>query len=371
MSLRGAGSPSAKPKKRVSLALAGLERGEVLTGPQTVHVDVTNGCNTNCITCWDHSPLLTIGRTSAWKRQRIDVAALEGVLDDAASLGGLEAIILSGMGEPFTHPGIYEMIAAVKRRGLHLTIITNLVAADVEQIIALGVDQLLIGVQGASRASYEAFHPSFKNGEWDRLLGMLARLREAGRRFKHVQVVCEVNAHELVDMVRLAKTYDASLLNFKLAGLKGGTETCRVTDAQRRELESSLVPEARRVARDLGVDTNLDVFEAQLSAGGEATAPIRDVGCFIGQTYARVLVDGTVLYCCNTDVVVGHLAEARFSDLWRAERWNAVRARMRRGDYFDSCSQCGKIAQNVKLRARFEAAYGPERARDVTGGGAP
>lgn len=359
----------ARPKtKKVSLALLGLERGEVLTGPSTIHVDVTNSCNTNCITCWDHSPLLTIGRSSAWKRMRVDLAALERVLDGAAALGGLEAVILSGMGEPFTHPEIYEMIAAVKARGLHLTIITNLVAADADRILALGVDQLLIGVQGASRASYEAFHPSFRNGEWERLLGMLGRLRDGGRRYKHVQVICEVNAHELVDMVRFAREYDACLLNFKLAGLKEGTETCRITDAQRARLEAELVPEARRVAIELGVETNLDVFASQLACGGEDTAPIRDVGCFIGQTYARVLVDGTVLYCCNTEVVVGHLAEAPFEALWRGERWNATRARMRRGDYLESCSQCGKIAQNAKLRARFEAAFGEARAREVTGG---
>ena len=46
------------------LHLAGLADGEVLTGPQTIHLDITNGCNTNCITCWDHSPLLKIGRSS-------------------------------------------------------------------------------------------------------------------------------------------------------------------------------------------------------------------------------------------------------------------------------------------------------------------
>mgnify|MGYP000505818931 CR=1 FL=1 len=108
--------------KRPDLKLAGIERGAPLTGPETIHIDITNGCNTNCVTCWDHSPYLTLGRSGAWKRQRVEVAQVREILDEAADLGGHRAVILSGMGEPFTHPDVYAMIEEVKRRGLHLTL---------------------------------------------------------------------------------------------------------------------------------------------------------------------------------------------------------------------------------------------------------
>lgn len=359
-------------KKPADLRLAGMDAGAVLTGPETVHIDVTNGCNTNCITCWDHSPLLQIGRTSAWKRRRVDALAVEALLDDVLSLGGLKAVILSGMGEPFTHPDIEPMIAAVKARGLHLTIITNLIPARAERVLSLGVDQLLIGVHAASEAAYRAFHPSFVADEWARLLAMLEGFAAEGRRFKHVQVISQVNALELVEMVRFGHRYRAAQVNFKLASLKDGTEACRVTDDQRRALVNELVPEAIELADALGVSTNLDVFAEQLRAGGAATAPIRDIGCFMGYVYSRVLVDGTVLYCCNTDVVVGSIAGgARFSELWTGPSWRELRARMRRGDYFDSCNQCGKVAQNVKLGRAFAARYGEDRLAEITGRALP
>lgn len=357
-----------KTKKFETLRLAGMDAGCVLTGPESVHIDVTNGCNTNCITCWDHSPLLHIGRTSAWKRRRVDAAAVRELLDDILSLGGLRAVILSGMGEPFTHPDIEPMIAAVKERGLHLTIITNLIPARAESVVELGVDTLLIGVHAATEAAYRAFHPSFVGDEWSRLLGMLERFAAAGRRDKHVQVISRVNAGELVEMVRFGHRYRAAQVNFKLASLKDGTEACRITDEQRRALTEELVPEARAVSRELGVPTNLDVFAEQLRAGGAATAPIADIGCFMGYVYSRILVDGTVLYCCNTDVVVGSLAGgARFSELWTGPAWGELRARMRRGEYFDSCSQCGKVTQNVKLGRAFAAAYGEARLFAISG----
>jgi MoaA/NifB/PqqE/SkfB family radical SAM enzyme len=352
----------------VSKVLEGIVAGRVLAGPETVHLDVTNGCNTNCITCWDHSPLLLAPRTSAWKRKRVDAAAIEELLGDIASLGGLKAVILSGMGEPFTHPDIYQMIAAVKARGLHVTLITNLIPADAERVLELGVDQLLIGIHGATEASYRAFHPSFQSDEWQVLHAMLTRFRDAGRRFKHVQVICATNAGEVVEMVRLAHTYRAAHLNFKLASLREGTERTMISEDQRRLLIETLVPEALRVAAELGVETNLDVFARQLTAGGAATAPIQEIGCFMGYTYARVLVDGTVLYCCSTEVVVGSLASGkRFSELWDGPAWNGIRARLRRGEYYPGCDQCGKVNQNVKLGKKLAARHGAAKLREVTG----
>ena len=51
-----------------------------------------------------------------------------------------EAVVISGMGDPFTHPEIYALIEAVKSRGLSLTIITNLIPADPERIL-IGDDE--------------------------------------------------------------------------------------------------------------------------------------------------------------------------------------------------------------------------------------
>jgi MoaA/NifB/PqqE/SkfB family radical SAM enzyme len=359
-----------------------LHENRLELGPETVHFDLTNGCNTNCITCWDHSPLLTLERRkpSEWKRKRVTRGSVAAVLADLHGLGGHRAVILSGMGDPLTHPDIYGFIEDVKVRGLHCTIITNLIPADAERIHALDVDELLIGIHGASLASYLAFHPNFRPAEWEKLHHMLALFRARGRRYKHVQVISRVNAHELSAMCELAAKYEAKQVNFKLASLGGGTEAAQITEEQRRDLLERDVGRAEARARELGVLTNLGVFRAQLGAadlrpvdgrgdgdGSLATAPIDAIGCFMGHYYARILVDGTVLYCCNTEVAVGSLQDAPFSALWRGEAWSALRKRMREGRYFESCRQCGKVNQNVKLAARFEKQFGRDAYLAVTG----
>ena len=58
------------------------------------------------------------------------------------------------MGDPLVHPDIYAMIERVKREGWHLTVMTNLIAANIDRLAPLGVDQFLVGVHGATPVAY-------------------------------------------------------------------------------------------------------------------------------------------------------------------------------------------------------------------------
>lgn len=351
--------------------LAGIAAGVPRTGPRTVHVDVTNACNAACITCWDHSPLLVEQRSVAWKKRRIDLATFDELVADLAALASVKSIILSGMGDPLVHPDIYAMIARVKREGWHLTVMTNLIAADIDRLAVLGVDQFLVGVHGATPVAYSAFHPGWDEREFFTLCKYLRRLGSTASAVRHVQVINRDTAPELVAMVKFGAQFRADRVNFKLASLAGGTETCRISDEQRRWLGAEAIPQARALAVELGVATNLDLFAHQLAAGEEdesATVPIADVGCFQGYIYTRITASLDVLYCCNTEVKVGSLADARFAELWRGEAWQALRDRLRRGDYFAGCERCGKFEQNLAWSKRVREELGEDIWRASIGG---
>lgn len=333
--------------------------GPLPPGPETVHVDVTNGCNAACVTCWDHSPLLTTPRPADWRRRRLSWATFEALADDLAGMGSVRAVILSGMGEPLTHPDIYRMIARCKASGWHVTVLTNLVAADIDRFIEGGVDQVLVGVQGVTPDSHAAFHPGWTGAHFTRMCRYLRRLSRAGVATRHVQVINRDTAPEVVAMVRFGRLFRADRVNFKLASLQGGTEGCAITPDQRARLVAEGVPRARALAAELGVATNLDLFARQLAAAEDeerATVPIAEVGCFMGYVYTRVTVDGEVLYCCNTKVRVGSLREAPVSALWRGPRWAALRRALGAGRYLAGCDKCGKFEQNVKWARRLAEA---------------
>jgi MoaA/NifB/PqqE/SkfB family radical SAM enzyme len=340
------------------LRLRGIAEGRVLTGPQTVHVDLANGCNTNCVTCWDHSPLLVDARSNAWKRKRVAFEDFQMLAADLASMNSVEAVILSGMGDPFVNPDIYRIIEVSKRHGWHVTVLTNALLADAERVLALDVDMMLISVNGVTAQSYVAFHPNLTARDFERLLSLLEQFARRGKRFKHVQVINRDTAGEVPEMVRFAARYSAAQITYKLASLGHGTESCAITDEQRARLKEEWIPEALAEAERLGVQTNLDVFAGQVEAGGLATAPIKQVGCFMGWTYARVTVEGKILFCCSTEVEVGDLAAGKFSEQWFGARWNETRKRLMQGHYFAGCAQCGKLNQNVKIGRKVRERLG-------------
>ncbi len=340
-------------------ALRGMLRGRPEVGPATVHIDLTNACNAACVTCWDHSPLLTVPRSRAWKRRALASDVVRGLLDELAELGSVRRVVLSGMGDPLVHPDAHDLLEATVARGFAVTLMTNLLAADIERVAASGVDTILASVQGVTPATYAAFHPGWTEEHFFTLCRYLRVLARAGVRTKHVQVIDRDTAEELVPMVRFGARFRAARVNFKLASLTAGTEACGITEAQRDRLLAEDVPAAREAARALGVTTNLDLFERQLRAARgdlRATVPIEDVGCWMGFVYTRVTAEQDVLYCCNTEVRVGSLKEASFAELWAGPRWQTLRDRLGRGEYYPGCARCGKFEQNAKWAERVAGA---------------
>ncbi|MCB9781273.1 MAG: radical SAM protein [Alphaproteobacteria bacterium] len=336
--------------------LDGIRDGHPTVGPSNVHIDITNGCNAACITCWDHSPLLATPRSTDWKRRRMSRDRFHAICDQLAALGSVRAVVVSGMGEPLTHPDVYDLLARVKAEGWHLTVLTNLVAADLDRLVDVGVDNLLVGVHGASPDAYLAFHPGWTEQHYFRMCRSLRTLVRAGVRVRHVQVIDRNTAPELVEMVRFGQLFQADRVNYKLASLADGTEQTVATTDQLRWLADRAIPDARALAAELGVPTNLDLFTAQVDAalrGQLVTTDMVEIGCHMGHVYTRITVDGELLYCCNTALPVGHLDDGPLVDQWWGPRWQALRDRIAQAADLPGCERCGKVEQNRKWAARL------------------
>lgn len=339
-------------KHQRELRIQGVITGEPILGPQTVHFDIANGCNVRCTTCWHHSPHLTENHvpTMDWKRRLMSFDSFRSILDDLIQLGGLESIILSGMGDPSLNKHLPDMVRHAHNHGIGVTIITNLLAVDLDSILASpGELDLLVSVCGVTHNSWTAFHGGAMAGGFDRLLKQLSILRENGFLPKHVQVINSQNYHELPDMVRFATEWPTKRINFKFASLINGTQAVALSNAQKTELVEILFPRAAAIAEMKGIETDLEAFRTQITLDSDRTSPIDEVGCYMGTVYCRITVDRELLYCCNTEISVGHINdENSIRDLWFGSVYTKLRQRITSGDFFDSCSQCGKYKQNFK-----------------------
>lgn len=304
-----------------------------------MHIDITNACNLDCITCWNYAPGLASPKNTEWRKQRMAPAVFSRVLGEVAECG-VERIILSGAGEPFTHPDIYDFIAAVKAKGLVLTVITNGTLCDFPRLAELGVDQLLINTSSASATTYTAYHPNQPPETFDTLIKGVTALAGAVA-VNLVQVINAINADELTVMIELAAQAHARA-SFKLGDTPPGTECCRLDDDRRKALLERDIPAAIARAKALGVKHNLPAFAAQLASSNPQHAPLP---CFAGYLYSRVYVDGRVFFCCEY-IEVGHVDKADFSTLWLAPAYEAVRQRLHEGHGFPGCARCGKHDMN-------------------------
>ena len=339
-------------KANRELRLKGIRENRPFMGPQTVHFDIANGCNVRCTTCWHHSPHLDIAHVPdmSWKRRAMSLQTYCRIMDDLIELGGLEQIILSGMGDPSLNEHLPEMVRYAHENGVGVTIITNLLTVDLPTILASpGELNLLVSVCGVTTEAWDAFHGGSFAGGYPKLLEQLTILRDAEFLPKHVQVINAQNYHQVPDMVRFACEWPTKRINFKFASLINGTEAVALSPEQKVELIEDLIPRAKAVAQFKGIKTDLDAFATQVSVESHRTSPIEDVGCYMGTIYCRITVDLELLYCCNTNISVGFINESTsFRDLWEGQAYAALRERIGGGDFFDSCQQCGKYKQNYK-----------------------
>ena len=332
-----------------ALRFKGWLEGVPLTGPETVHIDVTNACNLDCVTCWNYGPALSTPKSVAWKRQRIDPDFFLRVLNEVCATG-VERIVISGGGEPFTHPELPRLLGEVKKRKLRLTLISNGTLCDFHELRELGVDQLLLNMASASPNTYAAYHPNQPPETFHRLVAGVEVLRGVTA-VNLVQVINGLNAHELPAMVDLAHRLGARS-SFKVGDVPTGTERYALTPLQREWLFETGIPAARRRVKELGhvVKHNLDAFEQQLRGQHDGPLP----ACFAGHLYSRVSVEGRLYFCC-AHIEAGHLQEGSFEEVWRSPKYQALREQVKRGQMFPACARCGKHDMNFAAEKELKA----------------
>ncbi len=329
-----------------------LDTGTIPPGPLTVHIDVANGCNLDCVTCWNHSPHLKQPKPREWKKQQMPLEAFKKILADLEAVK-VKKIIISGGGEPFTNQDIYRMIRAARDRGFHVTVITNALLIDPELLLKHPPHKLLVNLGAAGGRSYARVHPNREPEEFHALLERLQRLNPVIP-LTLVMVICNLNFTQLPDMVKLASRFPNARLSFKSAGLTEDTAAFALSAKQKKRLTRELIPQCLTLCREskVRVQSNLDVFARQL-AGEGTDFPIHETGCFAGLFYARIHTNGDILYCC-AHIKMGNALEEPFSHIWNGPAYQRMRQRLDEKHFFHECLRCGKFNLNLEARRVIE-----------------
>jgi tungsten cofactor oxidoreducase radical SAM maturase len=187
--------------------------GDIILHPRLpdakkLYIEATTGCNLQCRTCIRNVWTDPLAPMKADTFKKI-VASLD-------SLPRLERVVFTSFGEPLTHPHILDMIEAVRKKGLQVTVGSNgllLKPRIARELIRLGVDRLMVSIDGGRPETYENVRGAKLNPIVENIIKLNELKHEMGSLFPSVGVefvIMQSNANEIKELALLATKLNIS-----------------------------------------------------------------------------------------------------------------------------------------------------------------
>ena len=231
-----------------------LKQGEFF--PPFLYISIINSCNLRCQGCWVDV---------AAKQEKIEVAAMNRMIDEAKEMGNSFFGILGG--EPFMHPEMMEILAA--HPDAYFQVFTNghFITADIaRQLRRMGNVTPLISVEGSEIVSDQ------RRGQLD----VLNKTMEGLHHCLENQVLtgvctslCQTNFDDLLDDAWVDRLIELGVMYTWFHVYRPvGPDACP---------DLSLTPEQQKQARQFVVDTRatkpIIVIDAYYDDQGQALCP--------------------------------------------------------------------------------------------------
>jgi len=372
--------------------------------PRLIFWEVTKGCNLRCIHC-------RASATELSSPNDLSTHTALGMIDQIAEVSN-PILVLSG-GEPLYRSDIFQLARYATDKGLRVALATNgtLVTKEVARMIVdAGVKRVSISLDGADADTHDRFRGI--PGAFEAAVQGLRNLKRLGMSVQINMTIARHNAHQLPQVLQLAKSLEADALHtfllvpvgcgvdiaaeqmvppeeyekmlhwFYDESLKGGIElkaTCaphyfRVVRqrraAERRSVEaaatahrpdsSAIGPTDMLMPGGTGISLRPQGHPAGNHTGHPSGHPsdmnAMTKGCLAGTGVCFVSHEGEVFPCGYLPVIAGDLRKQKFIDIWQdAEVFNALRDT---GNLKGKCGCCEFRNVCMGCRARAFAATG-------------
>jgi len=285
--------------------------------PSQIQIEVTNRCNLNCRMC----PRDALGVL----KEDMPFELFKQVVD---RIEGVKLVTLTGWGEPFIHPDLFNMIQYSKGKGLQVKLTTNGTLVDElvqKKIVDSGFDSITFSLEDIRGKSGEG-HREAKAIE--NLRGLL-RLRKAHR----PEIVIQVTIHQgkeedLYELISLGAEIGADRINLSRLDLRFDPSLRRPS----QKAEEALFKEAERLGREKGIE--VDFVPYAVSQGIERVA-YRILRKFLHRSgryclrlydYLYINLRGEVTPCCSLPLYsAGNILNEDLKSIWEGEQLKEFR----------------------------------------------
>ena len=283
-------------------------------------------CNYKCVFC--NNPGMPV-------KERLPLDRLKSLCEVASKMD------ISGYGEVMTHPEFPQIIQYLTDKKVAIRLTTNgfLLNADNRKLIAEStIKRMVISVNSLNRETYK------KLMGVDGLPTVLANIEELVKVFKGELIFSFVmnayNFNEVLDMINFGMKYEREVC---CAGL---TPTIKYE----KDLIIQDTPENRKKIEMYQAyakkhnQTKFWIFTFDSQPGNPkrlADLPQRIKTCKWIDTFACIQINGDVLPCCWSKLVLGNILEESFDKIWTGPRYTEFRKMVRAGDV-KHCINCLK-----------------------------
>jgi MoaA/NifB/PqqE/SkfB family radical SAM enzyme len=294
-------------KRRLLLRLKSIESGRLLIGPATVRLHIMDLCNLHCHFCWEHRPGTPYRATS---KNNFSFEAFENIARDCAELQ-VDAVHLSGLGEPTMHPRFYDMLRLLET-SFKVTVFSNGTFPIERCRDILRADHIVINIGESDRESYRASYGR------DFFVKVIKNIRELAR------LKAQFNPDFCIEVVIVVTDLNEA--------------TQLRTEAFVKKLGADLVHKKVAYVRE--------------SPEGEDNVEFKGdwPPCYYGWFYSAIKLNGDVNVCCFMDrVTIGNVLTTSFKDIWQSEEYARARVSAISGDPFRNyyeCANCRLVWDN-------------------------
>jgi MoaA/NifB/PqqE/SkfB family radical SAM enzyme len=303
--------------------------------PRSIQIECTTRCNLKCTMC----------EISYWTEPGGDLQ-IEKLRTMIEHLPRLKRVDLTGIGEALMNRAFFGAIKLLKSRGLYVTLNDNFTMMTEEaarRIIELGVNQIFISLDGATKPTYEQIRVG---ANFEKVISNARRLveikKEMGKKRPEVKinaVVSSGNYREIPDIVDLAHDLGIGMVQFVNVMVFENTVGLD-TSALQGEVRAKFA-EALARARRLGVLVKIELFDKR---------PVKS--CDFPWKRNFVSYDGYVHPCCYTTQTgdrasqnqrsFGNLINSSFKEIWKGKTYSPFRNKMKAGIMPRACEHCPK-----------------------------
>lgn len=341
--------------------------GDIILHPRLpdirkLYIEPTTFCNLKCRTC--------IRNVWGDPIEHMEMTTFQKIVDSLPELPQLERVVFTSFGEPLTHPHILDMIAAIRKFNIAVTIGTNgLMLTDkiARELIKLGVDRVMVSMDGGKPETFE----SIRGAMLAKVISHIQQLNQAkmelGTLYPAVGiefVALKSNIAELQDVKNIAAKLNVSRLLI--------SHVLPYTEEMRAEMLYSYQPADPYKATGWPMQAGAWVIWGieeipRMYWGAERRCRfINDHAIVVGwdgaispcyalsHNYSYYAIDGRKKNV--TRYILGNVNQHSLADIWQSEEYVSFRSEVK-GFRFPSCPNCD-LRETCDLRERNEGCWG-------------